>query len=68
MRKLLIKLKFKRQNLIFLRMREIKINGSITSACKTFFHRDLASTYTKKKKPVLVSHVMNLSDDSVAKD
>ena len=50
-------------------MREIKINGSITSACKTFFHRDLASTYTKKKKkPVLVSHVMNLSDDSVAKD
>ena len=31
-------------------MREIKINGSITSTCKTFFHRDLASTYTKKKK------------------
>ena len=66
MRKLLKKLKFKWQDLIFLRMREIKINSSITNAYNTFFHRDLASTY--RKKNVLVSHVMNESDDSVAKD
>ena len=47
-------------------MREIKVNSSITNAYNFFFHRDLASTY--RKKNVLVSHVMNESDDSVAKD